>query len=74
MDHRDRTQHFERLLHDHGASISRLASAFEHNPALCEDLVQEIALAIWKALPGFRGDCSECTLIFRIAQNPALSH
>lgn len=74
MNTRDRTAQFERLMRDNGASIARLAAAFERNPASCEDLVQEIALAIWKALPGFRGDCSERTLVFRVAQNRALRH
>jgi RNA polymerase sigma factor (sigma-70 family) len=72
MTSRDRTAQFERLMHDNSASIVRLVAAFERNPAACEDLVQEIAIAIWKALPGFRGDCSERTLVFRIAQNRAL--
>lgn len=70
----DRTEQFEKLMGDNGASIARLAAAFERNPTACEDFVQEIALAIWKALPGFRGDCSERTLVFRIAQNRALTH
>jgi RNA polymerase sigma factor (sigma-70 family) len=74
MNDLDRTEQFERLMRDNSASIARLAAAFERNPAACEDLVQEIALAIWKALPGFRGVCSERTLVFRIAQNRALTH
>jgi RNA polymerase sigma factor (sigma-70 family) len=37
-------------------------------------LVQEIALAIWQALPRFRGDCSERTFVYRIAHNRGLSH
>ena len=39
-----------------------------------DDLFQEIALAIWQALPRFRGDCSERTFIFRIAHNRAITH
>lgn len=74
MNTLDKAAQFEKLMRDNGASIARLAAAFERNPAACEDLVQEIALAIWKALPGFRGDCSERTLVFRIAQNRALRH
>jgi RNA polymerase sigma-70 factor (ECF subfamily) len=37
-------------------------------------LVQDIALAIWQALPHFRGECSERTFIFRIAHNRGLTH
>lgn len=65
---------FERLLRDHGPAISRLASSYEAVSSTREELVQEIALAIWQALPGFRGECSERTFIFRIAHNRALTH
>jgi RNA polymerase sigma-70 factor (ECF subfamily) len=33
-----------------------------------------IALAIWRALPSFRGECSERTFVFRVAHNRGLSH
>jgi RNA polymerase sigma factor (sigma-70 family) len=36
--------------------------------------LQEIALAIWGALPRFRGECSERTFLFRIAHNRAIAH
>lgn len=67
-------EHFERLMHEHGAGVARLASAYERNTASRDDLVQEIALALWRALPGFRGDCSERTFVFRIAHNRAVTH
>jgi RNA polymerase sigma-70 factor, ECF subfamily len=31
--------------------------------------LQEIAIALWKALAQFRGECSERTFLFRIAHN-----
>ncbi len=71
---REWEEHFERLMHEHGAAVVRLASAYERNAASRDDLVQEIALALWRALPGFRGDCSERTLVFRIAHNRAVTH
>jgi RNA polymerase sigma factor (sigma-70 family) len=33
-----------------------------------------MALAIWRALPGFRGECSERTFAFRIAHNRGISY
>jgi RNA polymerase sigma-70 factor (ECF subfamily) len=36
--------------------------------------VQDIWLAVWQALPRFRGECSERTFVFRIAHNRAVSH
>jgi len=67
-------QRFERILDEHGASISRLAYSYEAVAGIREELVQEIALAIWKALPHFRGECSERTFVYRIAHNRGLTH
>ncbi|APR77255.1 RNA polymerase sigma-70 factor, ECF subfamily protein [Minicystis rosea] len=39
-----------------------------------DDLAQDIAFAVWQALPGFRGECSERTFAFRIAHNRGLSY
>lgn len=36
--------------------------------------MQEIVFALWNALPSFRGECSERTFVFRIAQNRGLTH
>jgi len=65
---------FERILGEHGAAISRLAYSYEAVNGIREELLQEIALAIWQALPHFRGECSERTFIFRIAHNRGLTH
>src|SRR5215469_953236 len=67
-------QRFERILDEHGAAISRLAYSYETVAGIREELGQEIALAIWKALPHFRGECSERTFVFRIAHNRGLTH
>lgn len=67
-------EQFDRILREHGPSISRLAHSYESVTGPREELVQDIALAIWQALPGFRGECSERTFVFRIAHNRALSH
>jgi RNA polymerase sigma factor (sigma-70 family) len=65
---------FDRLLAENGGAISRLAASYSNTAADRDDLVQEIALAIWRALPHFRGECSERTFIFRIAHNRAVTH
>ena len=67
-------QRFDRILGEHGAAISRLAYSYEAIAGIREELVQEIALAIWQALPHFRGECSERTFVFRIAHNRGLTH
>lgn len=63
-----------RLLQEHDRALRRLASSYERDPSKQQDLVQDIWLAVWQALPGFRGDCSERTFLFRIAHNRAISH
>ncbi|HKF51950.1 MAG TPA: RNA polymerase sigma factor [Candidatus Acidoferrales bacterium] len=67
-------QQFERILAEHGPAISRLAFSYEAVRSVREELMQEIAMAIWKALPHFRGECSERTFVYRIAHNRGLSH
>jgi RNA polymerase sigma-70 factor, ECF subfamily len=63
-----------RLLHEHGAALSRLAAVYEWDQQERQDLLQEIALAVWRALPSFRGESTERTFVFRIAHNRGLSH
>lgn len=64
---------FERIVADHGPLISRIAMSYEADPALREDLVQQIFLAVWQALPSYRAESSLKTFIARIAQNRAIS-
>lgn len=51
----------------------RLARSYTNNSSDRDDLFQDIALAIWKALPGFRNESSERTFVFRIALNRAIT-
>ena len=65
---------FGELLERYQVPIARLAGAYEHRRADRDDLIQDIWLAVWRALPGFRGDCSERTFVYRIAHNRAITH
>jgi RNA polymerase sigma factor (sigma-70 family) len=67
-------QQFDRILSEQGGALSRLAYGYEPVASVREELVQEIALAIWQALAHFRGECSERTFVFRIAHNRGLTH
>jgi RNA polymerase sigma factor (sigma-70 family) len=67
-------ERFQRLLAANGPALLRLASSYARNRSDRDDLFQEISMAIWKALPRFRGDSSERTFIFRIAHNRGISH
>jgi RNA polymerase sigma-70 factor, ECF subfamily len=65
---------YERIFAEYRPALDRLAASYESVPQAREDLLQEILLAIWKALPRFRGDCSERTFVFRVAHNRCLTH
>jgi RNA polymerase sigma factor (sigma-70 family) len=67
-------QHFDGVLAAHGAALTRLAASYTNTPSDRDDLLQEIAIAIWQALPRFRGDCSERTFLFRIAHNRGIAY
>jgi len=68
-----REQIFQQLIEDCGGGIARLAGSYARNRAEQEDLTQEIWLAIWRALPGFRGDSSLRTFAYRIAHNRSVT-
>lgn len=53
--------------------MARLSRAYTETAADADDLAQEIALALWRALPAFRGACSERTFVYRVAHNRAAS-
>jgi RNA polymerase sigma-70 factor (ECF subfamily) len=66
-------QRFDRLLAANGPALARLAASYTNSAGDRDDLLQEIALAVWQALPGFREECSERTFVFRIAHNRAIT-
>jgi RNA polymerase sigma-70 factor, ECF subfamily len=70
----DDDRDFERVLAEFGPAIGRLAGSYEPDAGRRDDLAQEIAIALWRALPRFRGDCSLRTFVYRIAHNRALTH
>lgn len=70
----NRDRELERVLAAHAAALARLAASYESRPALREELLQDIAFALWRALPSFRRESSEKTFVMRIATNRALSH
>jgi RNA polymerase sigma factor (sigma-70 family) len=69
-----REARFHRLIAEHGRALARLAAAYAREPGDREDLLQDIALAFWRALPSFRGESSERTFLYRIAHNRAITH
>lgn len=54
--------------------IRHIINGFEAKPALQEELFQEIALNIWRALPSFKGNSQVKTFVARIAHNVLATH
>ena len=65
---------FNSILGANGEALGRLAAAYTRSASDRDDLLQDIAMGLWQALPRFRGECSERTFVFRIAHNRGLAH
>ena len=46
---------FDCVLAEFGPALQRLAGSYENDPGRRDDLAQEIAIALWRGLPRFRG-------------------
>jgi RNA polymerase sigma-70 factor (ECF subfamily) len=64
---------FSELMEVYAGPIRRLCAAYALSVPDREDLFQEIFLAVWRALPAFRGESSSRTWLYRIAHNVALT-
>lgn len=65
---------FDRIARTYGAALARLAWGYAADDGDHDDLLQEILVALWRALPRFRGESSERTFVYRVAHNRAISH
>jgi RNA polymerase sigma factor (sigma-70 family) len=65
---------FDRALDEHGGLIDRIVATFERDRTGREDLAQEVALALWRAAPSWREDCTLRTFVARVAHNVCVSH
>ena len=64
---------FRAILEKHYALIYTVVRGIVSDPNDTEDVVQEVFIKIFKALPGFRGEARLSTWIYRIARNEALN-
>jgi RNA polymerase sigma factor (sigma-70 family) len=56
----------------HAAVLHHVANGFAEG-ADRHDLMQELMLAVWQAVPAFRGGAQASTFIYRVAHNAALT-
>ena len=66
--------HYHRAAAAHGAELARFVSGYEREPARRRELLQEVHVALWQSLAGFRGQCSLRTWVFRVAHNVGATH
>ena len=64
----------EAVLREHGPMLARIAASYEPERARRDDLLQEISVAVWKALPSWRGDASLRSFAAKVAHNRAIDH
>lgn len=69
----EREREFLEMLETHAPRLRRIAGSFGRGED-ARDLYQEMLCALWKSLPGFRGEAAPGTWLYRVALNTALSH
>src|SRR5690349_12367432 len=73
MSTADPEARFLEQLEAHKKIVYKVAGSFCANAADRQELVQEIAIALWRALPRFDGRSKESTFVYRVALNVAVS-
>ena len=54
--------------------IFKIAALYTNSPEDREDLIQEIALQLWKSFESFQQRSSRSTWLYRVAMNTAIQH
>lgn len=63
---------FEQWVGEHAAVLHHVANGFAEG-ADRHDLMQEMLLGLWRAVPAYRGGAQASTFIYRVAHNTALT-
>jgi len=67
----EQQQRFADWLRDHSAILHHVVNGFAAGEDR-NDLLQEVLLAVWKAIPTFRGQAKPATYLYRVSHNAAL--
>lgn len=74
MTHARKDGGVDGLLREHAGLLARIAASYEADPALRDDLLQNMALALWRALPSWRGEAPLRAFVARVAHNRGATH
>jgi RNA polymerase sigma factor (sigma-70 family) len=64
----------EEIVEVHAAMVRRIACAYERHPDRIDDLVQDVWIAVWQALPRLNDQSTLKSYIARITQNICVTH
>ncbi len=67
-------QDFEDIIEQHSEMVTRIIASYERDIEIRKDLMQDVFIAVWRALPSFRGEGELRAFIARIARNRCISH
>ena len=71
MNRQEQQTHFDEWLRGHAGLLHHVARGFAQGDD-AHDLMQELLLAMWKAIPAFRQGAKVSTFLYRVAHNAAL--
>lgn len=71
MDIADQQQRFVEWTRDYSAILHHVVNGFASGDDR-NDLFQEVLLAVWKSIPGFRGQARTTTYLYRVCHNAGL--
>src|ERR1700675_3635573 len=64
----------EEIVEIHAAMVRRIATVYERHPDRVDDLVQDVWLAVWQALPRLNNQATLKSYLARITQNICVTH
>jgi RNA polymerase sigma factor (sigma-70 family) len=64
----------EEIVEVHAAMVRRIATVYERHPDRVDDLVQDVWIAVWHALPRLNNQATLKSYIARITQNICVTH
>lgn len=67
-----REAHYQEVMQTLGPSLLRVGAVYGFKGADREEVEQDIAIAIWEALPGWNSSSSLRTYLFRVAHNTSI--